>query len=550
MVDLSELITTLTAIFIAAAIMLYISKRLSQPAIPGYIIAGIIIGAFISHKDLYGLAQLGIAFLVFVFGLKFDTEKLREVGKRVVAVNSVYISFIGFISFVFAYFIGLGILQSAYFSVISTLSSSLVGLDLVSDEIDKNLTHGRLAEAVHLNQDIFAVLAILVLTSPAFTPYSVLRSLGTGSTIIILGFVIRKFFFGWVGRQSEGSPELLMFAALSSLAGFMYLASYLEVSPIIGSFAAGIAVARFPHNIEVLETIGPIKDFFSAIFFVVLGTLVSVPSIEVIALSLSIIYLTVFVKPLLLASSFLELGYDSRTAFMSSVTLDQVSEFSLIIAIQGFLAGVLIEPLFQAAVLAATITMISSSYTKLYEQRLYSIIKGEWFFTTERVHIPDKNFGDEKNDHIVMVGYDVLGKEIAEFFEEGEEFVVIENDPEKVSELEDENIPYVYGDVMNRETWEYAKFHTASLIVSTAPFKEVSEEILELETPADKILRSGKLEEAERFIEEGAMYVIVPEIITSEVLKEHILRETVDKKYLKELRRKNLLEVRRYLERE
>jgi CPA2 family monovalent cation:H+ antiporter-2 len=548
---MAELITTLTLIFGASALTLFIANKFSQPAVPAYLTAGILIGFQINGSELIGLAQIGIAFLVFIFGLKFDPEKLTAVRNEALSTNTVQVLLIGTLSFSFGYIIGLEFLQSIYFATAATLSSSLVGLELISEEVDKNLIHGRLAESINLIQDILAVGLVVILSSPEFTTGPVLKNIVIASAMIVTALIIRKYLFDHIAKLAEGSTELLMLTGLTFLTFFIAASQYFNLSIVVGSFAAGIAVARFPHNLELLDTMGSMKDFFSAILFVTLGALVSFPSPAALIITVGLVLLTAFIKPAMMITSLIHQGYDPRTSFLTGVSLDQVSEFALIIAIQAWTAGVIFEPLFQGIILATTITMATSSYTKLYQHKLYEFLNQYNIVKSEEQILPHSNTEKSLENHIILIGYDVQGKRIVEQLEDIDvEFLVIENDPEKISELRKKDENFVYGNILNQETWKYANPEKAQLIISTAPFKEVSEKILKLETNAGKILRADKLPEAENLIHRGANYVIVPEILTAKLLREHLLGIESEENYKEELRRRSLLEVRKYLESE
>ncbi|MFB6209365.1 MAG: cation:proton antiporter [Candidatus Nanohaloarchaea archaeon] len=547
---MAELITSLSLIFVFSAITLLVSEKLSQPAIPAYIVAGIAAGAFIEQSRLVDLAQVGIAFLVFIFGLKFDPEKLNSVETEALTVNTLQVVLIGTLSYSFAEIIGLSFPQSAYFSIAATLSSSLVGLELLSEEVDKRLIHGRLAESINLIQDLFAIGAVILVSSPLFMPASILLNLIYASGLFLSALVFRKSIFSSLASLADGSDEMLMLLGLSVLTGFIAISGYLGISIVIGSFAAGMAVARFPHNLEMLETMGSLKDFFSAIFFVTLGALLSVPGPLALMLTFSLVMFNSLIKPGLMINSLIHQGYDPRTSFITGVSLDQVSEFSLVIAIQAWITGIIVEPLFQAVVLSATLTMTTSAYTRKYENRLFEFLERFNIVESSRDVMPESNF-EELEDHILLVGYDTQGKRIAETLRKMEvEFAVIENDPEKISELTNRNLKYAYGNVMNSETWELCDTEKAKLVISTAPFRMVSERILELEADTEVILRSEKLDEARKLMEKGAIYVIVPEILTAELIREHLLGLESEQNYAEELRRRSLLEVRSYLESE
>ena len=351
--------------------------------------------------------------------------------------------------------------------------------------------------------------------------------------------MIREYGFNFIAEQADYSRELMMLAGLSSLVVAVMLTTILQIPMVIGSFAAGLAAAKFPHNMELLDTLGSLKDFFAAIFFVSLGALIAVPNTRIILLSLVILGLSSVVKPFIIYSSLKFKDLDPRTSMLTALSLDQVSEISLIITIQAFIAGIISEPVFQAVILGGTASMLASSYSKRHEEKIYQVLK------------PEKEVDEPVNlkDHMIIVGYDIQGLRIVEnLLEEEARVAVIENDPEKVSTLKEQGIPAVYGDVMDKETWQEANYTEAKMIISTVPSRKVSEKVLELEKPQDKIVRAEEVDEASILLNKGALHVIVPDISSSELLIDHIEGIVHNENYREELRRKSLLEVREYLE--
>ncbi len=541
-----DIINTLTLIFVASSITLFLAKRANHPAIPAYIIAGIISGYFITEQEqLFNLVQLGIAFLVFLFGLKFDPEKIKDVAADSHIAVLVQVTTIGSVGFVSGLIIGLDTFHATIFALAAALSSSLVGIELLEKEIDFRLIHGRLAESMNLTQDLIAIIAIIVLSSAAFNFETVSTTLLYGTTILLAGLLIRRYFMDFIASQAENSNELLMLISITILTGFIALSNHLGLSIVVGSFAAGIAVAKYPHNLEILDTVSSLKDFFSAIFFVTLGALLTLPNLNVVFLTLLLVVLTVLVQPYLTSIILNYLGYDSRTSFATATSMDQISELVLILV----LVGSIIDELFQAVILAATITMITSSYTTQYEQELFKKLKKYNLPLTDK---PAQKISikEKLEDHIILLGYDIQGRKLAKILDDKEKkYVIIENDPEKIDEIKKKGHSYIYGNALQEETWNQAEYKRAKLIISTPPFRKVSWKVAELDTEADKIVTEQELGEARKLLEKkGIIYVNVPEIASIDQVTEHLIGTLNDVNYKEELRRKNMLDIRNYLE--
>ncbi len=532
-----ELISTLTAIFVAASVTLLIFDRFDHPAIPAYIIAGLSVGYFIDTQSLLDLAQIGIAFLVFIFGLKFDPKRLKDEAKTSLNATTAQILFTSLIAYSASYALSYSSFDSAVFAIAAGLSSSLIGLELAEKEIQFELLHGRIAESMHMIQDIVGLLILGVIFASSIE--NAAFSLGITVGMMAFALVLREFAFDFIAEQADFSSELMMLSGLTALVGFISLTQFFEIPMAIGAFAAGLTAAKFPHNMELLDTMGSIKDFFSAVFFVALGALVTLPSLNILGLAALLVFFTSFVNPYASYKALRLQGYDARTSMLSSFPLDQISEITLIIAIQASILGLLSDGMFQAVLLAAVVSMMISSYTKKYEEELYQLLK------------PEKKAGKplDLEDHVIIVGHHIQGKRILEHLQqEGVKVAVIDNDPEKVSEVREKNIPAIYGDIMDQKTWIEANYTEAKLVVSTVPSRKVSEKILSLERPDDKIVRASDPWEAVEHMENGALHAVVPDIAASELLIDHIEGIAHNENYREELRRKSLLEVRKYLE--
>ncbi len=545
-----DIINTLTLIFVASSLTLFIAKRTGHPAIPAYIIAGIMSGYFITEQEqLFTLVQLGIAFLVFLFGLKFDPEKIRDVAVDSHIAVLIQVVVIGLVGLLSGLIMGLDIFHATIFALAAALSSSLVGIELLEKEIDFKLIHGRLTESMNLVQDLIAILAIIILSSTAFDVSTVSTTLFYGASVLLAGFLVRRYLMEFIASQAESSNELLMLISITILTGFIAVSEYLGLSMIVGSFAAGVAVARYPYNLEILDAISSLKDFFSAIFFVTLGALLTLPNLNVLFLTLLLVFLTIFIQPYLTSVILTYLGYDSRTSFATATSTDQISELVLILVIQLYLVGSIISELYQAVILAATITMITSSYTTQHEQELFTRLK-KYNFPLTDTSSQKISIKERLEDHTILLGYDIQGKKIARLLDKEEEpFIILENDPEKIDEIKKKKYNYIYGNAFQEEIWTQAEYERAKLIISTPPFSKVSQKVAELETDADKILTEQELDKARELLQKkDVIYVNVPEIAAVDQITEHLIGTLNDVNYKEKLRRKYMLDIRNYLE--
>ena len=147
-----ELLTPLALIFIASVPPLIVAKHFDVPSIPVYILVGLVIAPFIGQEQTLGLAQLGIAFLVFVFGVHVEPERIGAVARDSEHVAAVQLLAIGAVGAGLGLAFGFDGLNAAYLGIAAALSSSLVGRELLNDDLHLDLVHSRLTQSVHFVQ--------------------------------------------------------------------------------------------------------------------------------------------------------------------------------------------------------------------------------------------------------------------------------------------------------------------------------------------------------------------------------------------------------------
>ena len=532
---MSDMITSLTLIFITASIVLFFFDRKNQPSIPAYIIAGILTGFMVNQQNILTLSQVGIAFLVFVFGASLEIRKIHNLLRSNIKITIIQTAAIGAFVYLVAWIIGFNTLNSAYLSIAAALSSSIVGTELL-DGKDSKLVHKRLCSSINLVQDVLAVFFFLFLTTPSGGASIITMNIVLGITLVLIGIVVKNLLPLLI-ESVERSREMYILISISTLLVFVAIAQFFGLSIVIGAFAAGLALSKNPYNQEVIQTVGSLKDFFAAIFFVSLGALLTVPGIEVVMLSLLMISIVSLVKPVFSIYSIQQNGYNKRTAYMTSLNLDQISEFSLMMAIEAFAVQNISNTVFQTIILTATVTMIISSYTSRYSEEIYSFMDRYRMFSIVEKDFEDKELPENLENHYIIGGYDVQGKELVRALEEmGEQVVAIDNNPEKIEEARADGVNFIYGDMMVDSIWEEANYRDAKMIISTVPVALISEKIIELNTDSDMIVRAHNFADVNRFLDR-CLYVIYPHHLSSKRLIEHLKGSLESEEYRKRLRK-------------
>jgi len=514
-------------IIIFATILGYIGRLLKQPLIPLYILAGLIIGPvglgwITDYEVIRTLSEIGVAFLLFVVGLELDLRKLKDVGNVVIIGSIIQIVAMFLIGISVGVWLGFIGEELIYLGLIVSFSSTMVVIKLLADKNELDTLHGRIVIGILLMEDLFAILAISSLqTISDFSPLLLLEAVFKVFGIIALVYVSGRFFFPTIFKVAARSQEILFLIAITVCFSFGMLGVVLGLSIAIGAFLAGVSLANLPYNLEIESKVRSLRDFFSTIFFVSLG--MGLVFTNIIKWLLPLIILTAIIiifKPLLITTILSFFGYKRKTAFMTSTTLAQTSEFSLIIVAQGAILGHISNEFLSITTILATITITISTYFIKFDSQIYEKSKKylrffESFSKTNR----ELTYMDEYPTHkVVLIGYDRMGYSIAKSLRKMKKhYLIVDFNPDIVKRLIRAKQPCIYGDAGDIEILEKLKLHQVEMVISTIPdvnaAKLLIKKIRHVNAHSIIIVTAMDIEDALKLYDEGADYVIMPHIL-------------------------------------
>jgi len=213
------------------------------------------------------------------------------------------------------------------------------------------------------------------------------------------------------------------------------------------------------------------------------------------------------------------LGYRSRTSFLASLTVAQISEFSLVIAALGLRLGHLDPGAAALITFVGIVTIFFSSYFIIYSDRIYHFLKPVLkVFEFRRKLVEEIPVVGEYQNHIVLMGVHRTGYSILQtLIKSGAEFVAVDFDPVLVKSLRNKNIPIIYGDIADEEIQEVINLRKAKAVISTVPGIKDNQAILNVVKDINKkakiILTANEREDATQLYRDGANYVIQPHFI-------------------------------------
>lgn len=368
--SIHTLIVDLTLITIYAAITTLIFKKLKQPTVLGYILAGILAGPFlnfvptVSDKENLTLwADIGVIFLLFSLGLEFSFNKMINVGKSAMITAMANILFMLFLGYNVGLLLGWSVIDSFFLGSMISMSSTTIIIKAFDDLNVKRQNFTSLVFGVLVVEDIVGILLLVLLPTIALGNNIDSQELLV-STLKLIFFLVLCFIFGIYlvpTLLKKITPilndELLLLITISLCFGMVLLATYSGYSSALGAFIMGSILAETEIIPRIENILKPLKDFFGAVFFVSVGMLVDPAMFITYAWPIFVITLIVIIGKISFSCfGFLFSGQGLKTAILGGFSLAQVGEFAFIIAALGMSIGVLDAKVYPIIVAVSVIT--------------------------------------------------------------------------------------------------------------------------------------------------------------------------------------------------
>ncbi|MCW2268975.1 Inner membrane protein YbaL [compost metagenome] len=399
-------IQDLAVIMLVAGVVTILFHRFKQPVVLGYIVAGFIIGphtppfGLIHDEDtIKTLAELGVIFLMFCLGLEFSLRKLFKVGATAFIAAFLEIVLMIWIGFEIGRWFGWSTMDSLFLGAILAISSTTIIVKALNDLKMKNERFAQLIFGVLIVEDILGIGIIALLSgiavSGSVSSGEVFSTVGKLSLFMIVALVVGILLvprlLAYVARFE--SNEMLLITVLGLCFGFCLLVVKLEYSMVLGAFLIGAIMAESRQLVKIERLIEPVRDLFSAIFFVAIGMMID--PLVLVEYAWPIVVITIAVvlgKMLSCGMGAFIAGNDGRTSLRVGMGLSQIGEFSFIIAALGMTLQVTSDFLYPVAVAVSAITTLLTPYlirgadplslklSKVVPQRLARVLSlyGEW----------------------------------------------------------------------------------------------------------------------------------------------------------------------------
>ncbi len=370
------LLRDLTVVVTIAAAMTLLCHRFRQPVVIGYLAAGLIIGPYTPPLSLvrdlhsiHAMAELGLVFLMFALGLEFCLPKLRKVWTSAVLGASFEVLGMLGIGYCLGRIFGWSNGDSIFLGAILSMSSTTI---IVKVFMDLKLLKDDFAQVVFgilILEDIVAVLILSVLSgigaSGGGKAFLLADSMSKVFLFIVLflvfGFLLVPRFLHWVAKFKI--KEMMGIVVLGLCLAGSFLATIFGFSVALGAFLIGAVIASSDEITQIEDWIHPVRDMFSAIFFVSAGMLIQPHILWEYKWPIIIITIATLLGKIVTdaAGSFLS-GLNLKTSFKIGVSLGQIGEFSFVIASLGASLKVTSEFFLPLAVAVSSLTTLCTPY--------------------------------------------------------------------------------------------------------------------------------------------------------------------------------------------
>lgn len=534
----------LTIVLGAAALGGYLTNRLRQPVFLGYLASGLLVGPFglglVSDAPrIQALAELGVAFLLFALGVEFSISELKRVQN--IAIQGSLLQ-IGLTAALVACLTTLGGWvngweQGIFVGAILSLSSTAVVLKTLTERGETATVHGQIMLAILIAQDLALGLMLAVL--PALQqPQGIWQALGLALLKVVLfllgAIALGRWFVPRFIRQLAitNSNELFLLGVIALCLGIALITERLGLSIAMGAFVAGLMIAEIDYSDQALAKVLPLRDTFASLFFASIGMLINpVVLAQNFSIILELVLLVMVGKASIILPIILRFGYSLKTALKTSLGINQIGEFSFVLALLGRDLGMLSERTYLLLLGTTAITLILTPFSinsaprVLHWLQQFPPLKG-WFQQLQEPKL--LSVPEHLRDHVVVAGYGRVGHVIVQILlEQGHTVLVLENNEAAVQNLRHQGIPYIFGDADSEQVLDKAHIETAQALAIALPdpnsTRLLLKHALERAPGLDVIARSHTDHEIDLLTQFGAREVVQPEFEAALELGSHLL---------------------------
>ena len=376
MSELPYLVKDLALILIVAGIVTIVFKKLKQPLVLGYVVAGFLVSphmpytmSVVDNQDIGTWGEIGVMFLLFSLGLDFSFKKIIKMGASPIISTCSIVFCMMMLGMVAGHAFGWSRMDSIFLGGMLAMSSTTIIYKAFDDLGLRQQRFAGLVMSVLILEDILAIVMMVMLSAIANGSNpdggQMIGSVMKIAFFLILWFVVGIFLIPWMLRSTRKlvNNETLLIVSLGLCCAMAVLSTKVGFSSAFGAFVMGSILAETIEADRIIKLVEPVKNLFGAIFFVSVGMLVDPEVLVQYAVPIILLVLTIIVGQAVFGTfSFLISGQSLKSAMQCGFSMAQIGEFSFIIASLGLSLGVIGKFVYPVVVAVSVITTFLTPY--------------------------------------------------------------------------------------------------------------------------------------------------------------------------------------------
>lgn len=403
MSELPYLVKDLALILIVAGVVTIVFKKLKQPLVLGYIVAGFLVSphmpytmSVVDKADIGTWGDIGVMFLLFSLGLDFSFKKILKMGMTPIIATCSVVFCMMMLGIMAGHAFGWSRMDCIFLGGMLAMSSTTIIYKAFDDLGLRQQRFAGLVMSVLILEDILAIVLMVMLSALAIGGNpdggEVLGSVAKIGFFLVLWFVVGIFLIPWMLRSMRKliNNETLLIVSLGLCCAMAVLSTKVGFSSAFGAFVMGSILAETVEADRIIKLVEPVKNLFGAVFFVSVGMLVDPKVLVEYAVPIAVLVLTILVGQAVFGTfSFMLSGQPLKPAMQCGFSMAQIGEFSFIIASLGLSLGVIGEFLYPVVVAVSVITTFLTPYMIRAANPCYAMLErrlpGKWIATLNNI---------------------------------------------------------------------------------------------------------------------------------------------------------------------
>jgi Kef-type K+ transport system membrane component KefB len=472
-------------VFVQVAAILIVSTLagaaaiwLRAPLVIAFVVVGVVVGPSVAGLvepggELELLAELGVALLLFVVGLKLDLHVVRTLGPVALVVGAAQVTLTAAGGFVLALLLGLDTTAALYVGIGVALSSTIIVVKLLADRRELDDLHGRLALGVLIVQDLVVVAVMIAVTASGGADGSLgtalLDVLLKGAALLAVLAVLARYVLTPLLHRVARLPDLLVLFAIAWAVALGAAADEVGLGVEVGAFLGGVSLASTPYREAIGSRLVTIRDFLLLFFFIDLGSRIDLGQLAGQLWIAAVLSLFVLVaKPVVVMSLLGGMHYRKRVSLETGLALAQISEFSLILAALGLRLGHLDEDTTSLLTAVALVTIAVSVYAYPLAGTIAARLGGVLDVFERSAPRFDVDAHAEPRPDVVVLGLGRYGEGVVQGLEQrGVSVLGVDFDPVALARWAERGVDVLYGDAEDPELPRILPLPQHGWVVST-----------------------------------------------------------------------------------